>query len=193
MAKSAHIGVVEFAKQIDKTPQYVRRLIKQGKISKSSLKTEGKRKLIHPQKALIDLENNISHVNKKPKKTKQSEPKKETQKRTTENVVAEAIEDHLGIVSAAGLKTASLADAQKIKERFSAALKKLEYEEKSGSLVKATIVEKEAFEIARLTRDGIMAVVDRSAAVLAAETDEKVVADILRDELSQALELIAAE
>ncbi|VVS95344.1 hypothetical protein [Desulfoluna spongiiphila] len=197
MAKKAYIGIVEFAKQIDKTPQYVRRLIKNGKITKRSLKTEGKRKLIQPEKAVADLENNISFVNKKNLKTNQNEPKNEPIKRNTENEtgdeLSEAFEGQLGIVSAAGLTNASLAEAQKIKERFAAALKKLEYEEKSKTLVRATTVEKEAFAMARLTRDSIMAVVDRNAAVLAAETDEKVVADILRDELAQALEFIAAE
>ncbi len=147
MAKSAHIGVVEFAKQIDKTPQYVRRLIKQGKISKSSLKTEGKRKLIHPQKALIDLENNISHVNKKPKKTKQSELKKETQKRTTEKTETkqeEALgeEDVRQVIDLANFGRLNLTQAQTIHEQYKAALKKLDFEKRERELLPADEVKK---------------------------------------------------
>ncbi len=188
MPESPYIGVVPFAAQVGMTSQYIRRLIKQGKITKSSLKTKGKRKLIDPEKALIDIENNISHVSRRSPKAKPiglvSEPqatqaKSEPEKKAT-------------IISAAGLSNATLSEAQTIKERYAAALKKLEYEKNSNKLVKVSDIQKEAFTMARLTRDSILSVVDRVSAVLAAETDEKVVADILRDELLQALELLAA-
>jgi len=186
MAKSAHIGVVEFAKQIDKTPQYVRRLIKQGKISKSSLKTEGKRKLIHPEKALVDLKNNVSYVNKKTPKAKQSETGTETGKRNQEDDGGTT--QHRSVAAKGNTQELTLSQAQTWQARFRAALLKLELEEKSKKLVASERVERDAFAKARVVRDGILRVADRVAPQLAVIEDPHVIGDILKTALLTELE-----
>jgi hypothetical protein len=74
------------------------------------------------------------------------------------------------------------------KEIWTAKLKKLEYQLKSGALVPVEDVKSQAFGRARAVRDSIMNVPDRVASVLAAESDPVRVAAILDAELRQALE-----
>ncbi|SCY44916.1 hypothetical protein [Desulfoluna spongiiphila] len=129
------------------TPEYVRRLIKTGKITKSSLKTSGKRKLIHPEKARTDLANNVSHVNKKSQKTKQNKPKNKTQKRNTKKAETEQTDASSGkevyrIIDLAEFGGLNLTEAQTIHEQYKAALKKLDYEKRERELLPADEVRK---------------------------------------------------
>lgn len=84
-----------------------------------------------------------------------------------------------------------LADSQRKKEEFRAKLVELEYEERVGTLVRKSEVEKEAFRIGRLVRDAILNVPSRLAGILAAESDQRRVHDLLEKELRQALESLA--
>lgn len=60
-----------------------------------------------------------------------------------------------------------------------------------GQVVDVAEVEKEAFELGRMTRDRILAIPDRLSAVLASTTSERVTRQILLQELRQALESLA--
>ena len=82
----------------------------------------------------------------------------------------------------------SYAEARAERERFLAQLARLEYEEKSGALVEAEEVKREAFRLARVVRDGLLNLPDRVAAELAAETNQFVVHRRLTEELRKALE-----
>lgn len=82
----------------------------------------------------------------------------------------------------------TLNQSRAIKEAYLARLAKLEFEERSGQLVRAEEVKNEAFKVARIVRDGILNVPDRVAAQLAAETEPGAVHMILSEELRKALE-----
>lgn len=81
--------------------------------------------------------------------------------------------------------------SRSIREAYAARLAKLEYERKAELLVEAAQVQAEAFGRARVVRDSILAVPQRVAAILAAETDPAKVQILLADELRKALENLA--
>lgn len=91
------------------------------------------------------------------------------------------------------LKDPAIAKSQAKKEEFRAKLVELEYEERVGTLVKKSEVEKEAFRVGRLVRDAVLNVPSRLAGILAAESDQRKVHDLLEKELRQALEALAIE
>ncbi len=90
-------------------------------------------------------------------------------------------------------KDPALAKSQAKKEEFRAKLVELEYEERVGTLVKKSEVEKEAFRVGRLVRDAVLNVPSRLAGILAAESDQRKVHDLLEKELRQALEALAID
>lgn len=83
---------------------------------------------------------------------------------------------------------ATFAQSRAIKEAYLARLAKLEFEEKSGVLVKADAVKNEAFKVARLVRDAMLNIPDRVSSELAADTDAFVVHRKLTLEIRKALE-----
>ena len=85
-------------------------------------------------------------------------------------------------------RTATFQQARTLREAYMARLAKLEYEEKTGSLIRADAVKNEAFRIARVVRDGILNIPDRIAGDLAAETDQFAIHQKLTAELRKALE-----
>lgn len=78
-------------------------------------------------------------------------------------------------------------EARAARERADAALAQLELAEKLGQLVSADAVTRAAFEAARSTRDALLSIPDRVAALLAAESDAANIHSILTTELRQAL------
>jgi hypothetical protein len=87
----------------------------------------------------------------------------------------------------------TIAEHQREKEKWRAKLVELEYEERVGTLVRKDEVEKEQFRLGRLVRDGILNIPSRLAGILAAETDQRKVHDLLETELRQALEALAVD
>ena len=82
----------------------------------------------------------------------------------------------------------SYATSRAIREAYAARLAKITYEERSKVLVDAARVEAEAFRRARDTRDAVLAVPGRLAAILAADTDPVTVEASLSAELRAVLE-----
>ena len=81
----------------------------------------------------------------------------------------------------------SFAQSRAIKEAYNARLAKLEYEEKSGALVRTDTVKVAWFNALRVLRDRALNLPDRLAPLLAAETDPKIVRDLLEEELRTVL------
>lgn len=81
-------------------------------------------------------------------------------------------------------------ESQARREMFKAHLTELEYLEQVGKLVKADDVDREWFELARLVRDTMLNIPARLADVLARETDQRKIHDLLEAEIYQALESI---
>lgn len=85
-------------------------------------------------------------------------------------------------------KTATFQQARTLREAYMARLAKLEYDEKSGLLVRADSVKNEAFKVARTVRDNMLNIPDRIAAELANETNQFKVHQRLTQEIRRALE-----
>ena len=85
-------------------------------------------------------------------------------------------------------KTATFQQARTLREAYMARLAKLEYDEKSGLLVRADAVKNEAFKVARTVRDNMLNIPDRIAAELANETNQFKVHQRLTQEIRRALE-----
>ena len=142
----------------------VLKAIKTGRIAKE---TDG---TIDPAKADAAWERNTNQAQqRKPKK--QSEPRRN-------DADAEA---PIGppIINSGP----SFAQSRAIKEAYNARLAKLSYEEKSGALVRTDSVKVAWFNTLRVLRDRALNLPDRLAPLLAAETDLKIVRDMLEKEL----------
>ena len=81
----------------------------------------------------------------------------------------------------------SYAQSRAIKEAYLARLAKLEYEEKSGAVVRTDSVKVAWFNVLRVLRDRVLNMPDRMAPLLAAESDPKQVRELLDAELRQIL------
>ena len=81
----------------------------------------------------------------------------------------------------------SFAQSRAVREAYNARLAKLSYEEKSGTLIKVDMVKVAWFNTLRVLRDRILGFPDRMAPVLSAESDPKVIRDLLEKELRQVL------
>lgn len=88
----------------------------------------------------------------------------------------------------AGKGPPTYAASRAFREAYQARLSKLMYEEKASKLVDADKVKVEAFRVGRIVRDSILAVADRISFKLAAETDERKVNLMLKEELTAAME-----
>lgn len=108
-----------------------------------------------------------------------------TQKRKTEKDVTPSAERPVDppIVNSGP----SFAQSRAIREAYNARLTKLSYEEKSGCLIKIDLVKVAWFNTLRVLRDRVLNMPDRLAPVLSAETDPKIIRDLLDKELRQIL------
>lgn len=84
------------------------------------------------------------------------------------------------------------ADARALRERYQAALTKLEYEQQRSELIEAQEVERQAFELARATRDFLLAIPGRLGPLLAAETSADACTELLDQAIRRACEALSA-
>ena len=167
-----YIKIPEYARMVDLSSQYVRRIIAKGIITKKAIKKKGKRVLVDPVQANIDREKNHAPENRKPK-------------------LKPTVEEKETVSKQAGTRTMDYNEARRLNEQYKAGLKKLDYDQKSGRLIPADEVEREYFDIARTVRDSLMNIPGRINAILAAEIDEVKVNEILTQEITQALEVLS--
>lgn len=85
----------------------------------------------------------------------------------------------------------SYQQSRAIREAYEARLKKLEFDERTGKLIPTEIVQREAFNAARKTRDMILNVPDKVIPLLIGRTDIHEMKEILRKELLRTLENLA--
>ena len=85
----------------------------------------------------------------------------------------------------------NLYEAKSLHEQYKAGKAKLELEQTTGRLVLKSEVENQAFKLARTVRDTFQALPERLASVLAEETDEFTVHEILTKEINSCLKSIA--
>ena len=79
------------------------------------------------------------------------------------------------------------AQARAVREQYLARLAKMDFERRSGELVRADEVRDALSQMVRNTRDRLLSIPDRMAAVLAMESDQTRVNRLLSDEIREAL------
>lgn len=77
--------------------------------------------------------------------------------------------------------------ARTLREKYAALIAKVEYEEAVGLLVPKKDVDRQAFELARQAQQSLLAIPDRMAPVLAAESDQHRVHTLLTNEIHRAM------
>lgn len=82
------------------------------------------------------------------------------------------------------------ARSQARKELFRAKMAELDYQERLGKLIDKEKAEEEYYRIGRLVRDALLNIPSRLAGIVAAETDQRKVHDLLEKEIRQALEAL---
>ena len=122
----------DYAKHRGVNRSRVNRYVKQGKLTGSFIKKDG-RVYIDPEKADALLKKNLDPMN--PIK----EPKIKNQKLYPHQTT---VDEKKYKVQKAGLKGVDYQTARTINEQYKAALRKLEYEQKSGVLIPANEVER---------------------------------------------------
>ena len=168
----------EYAEHRGISQQRISKLIETGKIDQSCITKIGKYKKIDKDKADAALKQNLDRIYNP---NRSSQPKKDQKKAATKK-------EREATVKAAGMTGMSMADAQKMQAKLKAALLKLDYDERLGTLISAEKVRTDVFNIARITRDAILNIPDRISAELASITDIHVEREKLTAELTQALE-----
>jgi hypothetical protein len=141
--------------------------------------------MIDSEQADSDWERNTNHAKarpgRKPKTLQMQAPTMRARHRAAE--AAEQIE-----TPEKQSGSLSYANARAAREIYEAKLKKIEWEEKLGTLVNRRAVEVAAFNRFRVLRDAVLNVPTRMAAQLAAETDAATVHEMLETELRITLE-----
>ena len=84
-----------------------------------------------------------------------------------------------------------LKQARAEREQHAAELVRLKLLEKSGELIDAAKVERDAFEMSRALRDRLQGMVERLTPILTAELDERRVSEILTEEIDKELHGVA--
>lgn len=87
----------------------------------------------------------------------------------------------------------SYSAARARKETALASLRELQLKLKQGELLEKWKVEKDAFRIGRIIRDSFLVLPDRLAGILASETDQRTVHDLLVREIRTVLEALVVE
>jgi hypothetical protein len=97
----------------------------------------------------------------------------------------------MSIPAESGEGYANINEAKATKASFDAKQSELDYLERTGKIVAKESIEQEAWRCARELRNRLLAIPKTIAGVLAAEQDERVVADLLRKALTAALSAAA--
>jgi len=116
-----------------------------------------------------------------------AQPKKPTRKRTPNQAEKEKT------ALAGGTNKMDFAEARTWNERYKAALRKLDYDQKIARLVDAKEVEIAAFNMARRVRDALENIPDRFGPELATEQDSDKITQTLRAAIREALEELSKD
>ncbi len=86
----------------------------------------------------------------------------------------------------------ALARSMQVQALFRARLTQLDYDERSSKLCAVAGVQAEAFTVGRMVRDNLLQIPDRIASILAAETSQVAVHELLLREITEALETLTS-
>lgn len=167
------MGVTEYARHRGVAMRAVSFAIERGRIKKNA---DG---MIDSDQADRDWERNTNHAQARygPKPPRAHAARHKAK----ESAAAAADPERMA-------SSASFANARAAKEVYEARLKKLEFDERQGSLISRKAVEVAAHNRGRILRDALMNIPNRLAAQLAAEKDPAGCHDLLEAELRMVFE-----
>ena len=190
MSGDLRLGVKAYARRRGVTPRAVRQAIQCGRLVQSITRDALGNPRIEPDLADLEWEENTDHG----KRHTASVGVRESSRASAETSRASFAEPSEARSLPRSSRSASAyMDARAIEKTFHAKRAQLDYEVQSKRKLDADAVALEFFNLARQTRDAILAIPARIAAEVAAmggtsaEIEEK-----LRDELTQALEAVSA-
>ncbi len=168
----------DFARKINRTHQYVSTLIKKGRIV---LTKEGGKEMVEVEASLRKIAATADPANNPATTMPRSDG------RTKTSVGMEARQNMAEAPDDMGGGTANVSSqyqkSRAVKESYSARLRKAEFEEKMGTIVKKEGVEKAAFGISRILREKLKALPNRVAPKVTVVTDQKENFIILTEEM----------
>ena len=163
----------DFARKIDRSHQYVSSLIKKGMIV---LVKENGREMVEVEASLAKIAAHADPANN-PATTM---PRTDGRNKASVGMATRQAEQE------AGHGTNSAVQYQKsraVKESYTARLRKVEFEEKMGTIVRKEGVEKAAFGISRILREKLKALPNRLAPKVTVVTEQKENFIILTEEM----------
>ena len=165
----------EFARQNGWSRQYVAKLVQQGRIKLEG----GKIDPVAAKRVIAQLAEPSTALREKAQEQVREKPEP--------SHVASVVSNQHQTALPQQSKTVDYAAARTMREAYRAKMARLDFEEREGKLIDATKVKEEAFQVGRMVRDGLLAIPDRMADVLAAETDAEKVKRLLQEELETVL------
>ena len=174
----------EYAKHLGISQQRVSKMLKQGIISRGVVEIKSGTRTVYdidPKKADVDYEENRSLMNRPDSKPKGARKPKLT---------LPEMEDAAQAAWTGGI---TRADAERINAQYNAALKKLTYEERTGKVIMASEVAKDAAHAGRLVKERLTAIPARIAPLVAIESDPFQCEQVMKKEINQILEEISKE
>jgi len=176
-ARANTMSVAEYARHVGVAEQVMRRAIDAGRVTARKIKG---RLRINPTTADIEWRDNTKEQHRA--------------KPADEEPAARGDDDHLldeEVTPENASRQRRMAEARE--KIWKARLARLSYEEKTGQLVSADDIRREAYEVSRNVRDIILGIPDRLSAELCGVTDQPTMHGILTRELNRALQELAAE
>lgn len=181
------MNTTEYAKHAGVSQPQVSKWIRDGILKKSVEKVRGRYQINakiadKERKANTDPIRGGKRTKKKntTTKTKTAKRKKSPTKKEKQKTIAQA-------------KTAGIDfnEARRLNEQYKAALKKLDYDERSKKVIELAKVRKTLFEIGRQVKDGCLSIPDRCAPLVASTEDIHECKQILSREITYILENLA--
>ena len=176
----------DFARKIDRSHQYVSSLIKKGLIV---LTKEGGRELVEVEASLSKIAANADPANNPAATMPRADG------RTKTSVGMSIRQGGTPVAEPDGGQSSTTMQYQKsraVKESYAARLRKVEFEEKMGTIVHKEGIEKASFGVARILREKLKAVPNRLAPKVTVVTDQKENFIILQEEMESVIKEIQA-
>lgn len=170
----------EFARHIKRSHQYVSALIKQGRVVIS--KVDG-REMVELETSLAKIAATADPANNPATTMPRADG------RTTASVGMTLRQEGVAEDDSTQHTQSSVTyqKSRAVKESYAARLRKVEYEEKMGAVVRKDGVEKASFGVARILREKLKALPNRLAPKVTVVTDQKENFKILTDEVENVI------
>ena len=170
------ITQADFARIVEVSRQRISTAIKHGKLD-GALVGSGRARKIDLEKGLAAWAANIAPIQQIGGRAQQRGPKESSQEQPAKIDGKKK-----------NINQLTLSELQILQARYKAIAQKVDLDEKLGRVISIDQVNREFFDIARLTRDAILAVPDKLSAILAAESSERRINTILTEHFIDALE-----